>query len=76
MNVSVYSREDIERIIANGSFPRNTAVISFYDPAVRRIDKDHARLDYSGVCDTVFYSELDDLDIDSPESEGYTYQLV
>ena len=66
MNVSVYSREDIERIIADGLFPDNTAVISFYDPAIRRIDKDYARLDYSGVCGTVFYSELDDLDIDSP----------
>ena len=29
MNVSVYSREAIERIIAEGSFPDNTAVISF-----------------------------------------------
>ena len=32
MTVSVYSREAIEQIIANGAFPENTAVISFYDP--------------------------------------------
>ena len=73
MNVSVYSREAIERIIAEDSFPDNTAVISFYDPAIRRIDKDYTHVDYSGVCDTVFYSELDDLDLDSLRSEGYTY---
>ena len=29
MNVSVYSREAIESIIAAGNFPKNTAVISF-----------------------------------------------
>ena len=29
MRVSVYSREAIEHIIAEGSFPDNTAVISF-----------------------------------------------
>ena len=33
MNVSVYSREAIESIIADGKFPENTAVISFYQSA-------------------------------------------
>lgn len=73
MNVSIYSREAIESIIAEGEFPDNTAVISFYDPAIKRIDEDYSHVDYSGVCDTVFYSELDDLDLDVLRRKGYTY---
>lgn len=73
MKVFVYSREIIERIIAEGSFPDNTAVISFYDPAIKRIDEDYSHVDYSGICDTVFYSELDDLDLDYLSEKGYTY---
>lgn len=73
MNVNIYSREAIEGIISEGNFPRNTAVISFYDPAIKRIDKDYKHVDYSGICDTVFYSELDDLDLEVLKSKGYTY---
>lgn len=73
MNVSIYSRESIERIIADGKFPENTAVISFYDPAIKRINEDYSHVDYNGVCNTVFYSELDDLDLDVLERKGYTY---
>lgn len=73
MNVSVYSREAIESIIAAGNFPKNTAVISFYDPAIKRIDEDYSHVDYSGVYNTVFYSELDDLDLDVLRRKGYTY---
>ena len=47
MTVSVYSREAIERIIAKGSFPENTTVISFCDPELKHIDKDYFRVDYS-----------------------------
>ena len=50
MRVSVYSREAIEHIIAKGSFPDNTAVISFCDPELKHIDKDYSRVDYSSVC--------------------------
>ena len=75
MNVSVYSREAIESIIADGKFPENTAVISFYDPAIKRIDEDYSHVDYSGVCNTVFYSELDDLDLEVLKQKGYTYDI-
>ncbi len=75
MKVSVYSREAIEHIIAEGSFPKNTAVISFYDPEIKRIDKDYAHVDYSGVCDTVFYIELEDLDLEVLKSKGITYDI-
>ncbi len=75
MNVFIYSREEIETIISEGKFPKNTAVISFFDPAIKRIDADYTHIDYSGVCDCVFYSELDDLDIDALKDKGYTYDL-
>ena len=71
MNVFIYSRDEIERIIKNGEFPRNTVVISFYDPAVRQLDPEYAPVDLSKGCKSVFYCELDD--IDSPEENGYTY---
>ena len=73
MKVSIYSREAIEGMIADDKFPRNTAVISFYDPAIKRIDKDYTHVDYDGVCDDVFYSELDDLDLEVLKDRGYTY---
>ena len=73
MNVKIFSREAIERVITEGIFPENTAVISFYDPAIKRIDEDYTHVDYSGVCDTVFYSELDDLDLEVLRRKGYTY---
>lgn len=73
MHITVYSREEIEAIITNDEFPENTAVISFYDPAIKRIDKDYTHVDYSGVCDHVFYSELDDLDLEVLKDRGYTY---
>lgn len=74
MRVSVYSREAIEHIIAEGSFPNNTAVISFCDPELKHIDKDYFRVDYTSVCDDVFYCEVDDLDLDYLPEKGYTYE--
>lgn len=54
MHITVYSREEIEAIISNDEFPANTAVISFYDPAIKRIDKDYTHVDYGGICNHVF----------------------
>lgn len=74
MNVFVYSREAIEHIIAECAFPDNTAVISFYDPAIKRIDKEYSHVDYTSICDDVFYCEVDDLDLDYLPEKGYTYE--
>jgi hypothetical protein len=74
MNVSVYSREAIEKLIADGNFPENTAAITFYDPAIKRLDKDYTHVDYSSVHADVFYSELDDLDLPVLKRRGYTYE--
>lgn len=73
MNVSVYAREAIERMITESSFPAHTAVISFCDPELKHIDKDDSRVDYSSVCNDVFYCEVDDLDHDYLAKKGYTY---
>ncbi|ADU21642.1 dual specificity protein phosphatase family protein [Ruminococcus albus] len=74
MKVYIYSREQAEKMIAENRFPTNTAVISFYDPAIKHINKNYTHIDYSGVCDMVFYSELDDLDIDVLGNKGYTFE--
>ena len=37
MNVSIHSRDSIEKLISN-SFPPNTAVISFNDPLYENIN--------------------------------------
>lgn len=55
MNVRIYSREDMEKMIINRTFPENTAVICFYDP-----DTEHIR--YEGVCDDVYYCPFEDID--------------
>jgi len=73
MKVTVYSGAEIEKVMADGNFPQNTAVISFYDPAIKRIDEGYTHVDYSGICDTVFYCEVDDLDLDYLPEKGYTY---
>lgn len=54
--------------------PDNTAVISFCDPELKHIDKDYSRVDYTSVCDDVFYCEVDDLDLDYLPEKGYTYE--
>ena len=73
MKIYIYSREQAEKMIAEKRFPTNTAVISFYDPAIKHINKNYSHLDYNGVCDMVFYSELDDLDLDVLGDRGYDY---
>lgn len=74
MRISVFSRESAETMIADGTFPENAVVISFYDPAPKHVKRAYSRLDYDGVCEDVFYCELDDLDLDVLEERGYTYE--
>lgn len=73
MNVTIYSREEIEKLLKEDDFPSNTAVISFYDPEIRHIDSDYLPIDYSKKCNMVFQIALDDLDIDYLSERGYTY---
>lgn len=72
MEVSIYSRKAIKELIEKG-FPQNTAVISFYTPKSKR-DYNESRVDYSGVCDRVFYVGIPDIDIEILSEYGYTYK--
>lgn len=74
MNVTIYSGKAIERIISDGEFPKNTVVISFYDPEIKHFENDCSQVDYSSGCDSVFYCKADDLDLDSLPEKGYTYE--
>lgn len=73
MKVTIYSREKIEKIITDGNFPQNTAVISFCDPELKHMNSDYTCVDYSTVCKDVYYCEIDDLDLDYLPTKGFTY---
>lgn len=70
MNVQIYSRKEIEALIAEGGFPQNTAVISFCDHNT----EPRERINYSSVCSRVMYIELDDLELDELNEKGYSYE--
>ena len=72
--ICVFKRSDRAYHSRRLSFPNNTAVISFCDPELKHIDKDYFRVDYTSVCDDVFYCEVDDLDLDYLTKKGYTYE--
>lgn len=72
MNVQIYSREEIEKLIAEGKFPENTAVISFCDSGT----EPRERVNYSGACSRIMYIELDDLELDELSGKGYTYDTL
>lgn len=72
MNVSIYSRKEIEKLIET-TFPTNTAVISFYDPKGKRTPKDYAPIDYKGKSERFFMVGIHDIDIEILEDYGLTY---
>ena len=71
MKVEIHSRMSIKKLIEEG-FPKNTAVISFYTPQKMRRAED-VRIDYSGVCEKVFYIAVPDIDLKCLSDYGYTY---
>ena len=73
MNVFIYSREEIENIIAKGIFPKHTAVVSFYDDVLKSIDDEYKPVDYSKTGCKVIYAEVSDVDISCLEESGLTY---
>lgn len=72
MNVSIYSRKAIEKLIRKG-FPSDVAVISFYDPMSEYKSKDYKPVDYSEVCNRVFYICVYDIDIEILGEYNLTY---
>lgn len=66
MKVSIYSREEIEKLISKG-FPEKTAVISFYDPPNIRTGEISEPVDYKGLPERVFQVEVHDIDMETLE---------
>lgn len=71
MNVEIYSREAIEKLIQR-DFPKNTAVISFCSPR-KKCRAEKARVYFGDVCDRVFNILIPDIDIENLGDYGYTY---
>lgn len=72
MNIKIYSRENIENLI-QGEFPKNTAIISFYDPPSKRTGEVFKPVDYQGKADRVFAIPIHDIDIEILEDYGLTF---
>ena len=73
MKINIHSRSSIGELIQKG-FPKKTAVISFYTPKSKR-EHAESRVNYSGVCDRVFYVGIPDIDIEILGDYGYTYEI-
>ena len=72
MKVQIYSRKAIEELL-QGDFPKNTAVISFYDPPSKRTGEIYKPVDYKGKAEKVFAIQIHDIDIEILENYGLTF---
>ncbi len=72
MNVSIYSREAIEKRI-DKDFPANTAVISFYDPEDSKGYGNCTPVDYKNQCQRVFYVCFHDIVIAILDNYGLSF---
>ena len=68
----ILSRSAAEKLLQDG-FPRNTFVISFYDPPSKRSGQVSQPLDYRGMPLDVFYVPLYDIDLEILEEYGLSY---
>ena len=75
MNVTICSRRDIETLTVRGEFPRNTAVISFYDTPDKRVRSEHyAAPDYSRLKCRLYQVAIDDVDPHDLSDYGLTVE--
>ena len=72
MDVSIYSREAVSHLLCSGIFPKNAAVISFYDPPDGKW-KSLGKVDYSSTDARVIYVPARDIDPPVLEREGLSY---
>ena len=68
----ILSRSAAEKLLQDG-FPRNTFVISFYDPPSKRTGQVSQPPDYRGMPLDVFYVPLHDIDLEILEEYGLSY---
>lgn len=73
LKVSIYSRKEIEKITQSG-FPKNTAVISFYNPLDSVQDKTYAPVDYAGKPERIFQIAIHDIHISVLPQYNLTYK--
>lgn len=73
MRVFIYSRKSIE-ILLQGKFPKNIAVISFYDPPGKFRDAGYKLIDYSAKTNCVFQAALHDIDLAVLPKYHLTYE--
>lgn len=71
MEVSIYSREKIEKII-DTDFPKNSAVISFYDPKGIRSDN-LTPVNYKNKTEMIYQVALYDIDFEYLYKYNLTY---
>lgn len=62
MNVQIYSRNAVEELLKT-NFPKNTAVISFYDPPGQFRDKNYKPVDYMDKAEQLFQISIHDIDL-------------
>ncbi len=72
MNVRIYSRKEIERLLQN-NFPDNVAVISFYDPLMLKLEQDYKPVDYSNKVNDVFQIGLQDISLENLPEYDFSY---
>lgn len=72
MKVDIYSRKAVEELLKN-DFPKNTAVISFYDPPNIRKGEISKLVDYKGKPKRLFIVAVHDIDVDILEDYGLTF---
>ena len=72
MKVEIYSKKAIKELMDKG-FPQNVTVISFYTPN-NKWEGMQSPVDYSGLCNNVFYVGIPDIDIEILAEYGYTYE--
>lgn len=76
MQVTIHSRISIRQLLRKG-FPENTAVISFYDPVMQKLDDNYCPVDYQGKPVALMQialfdtgeNEVDDYDSYFPEAQ-------
>ena len=72
MEVSIYSREAVTKLLKDGTFPKNAAVVSFYDPPDGKW-RSPGKVDYSSVDAEVIYVPARDIDPPVLEREGLSF---
>lgn len=72
LDIKIISREEAE-LLKGDDIPKETFIISFYNPITPRTPKDYKKVNYRGICDNVFYVEIHDIDIEILSDYGLTF---